>query len=123
MKIKTQDLTGTALDWAVAKCAGVPVEISNGGWWVFDSDTYPKFRNAFSDSKWQTFFPSITWSQAGVIIEREGMSIGMVNEFWQAHLSEFGVWQDGPTPLVAAMRCYVASKMGDEVEVPDEVAA
>jgi hypothetical protein len=28
----------------------------------------------------------------------------------------------GPTPLVAAMRCYVASKLGDEVEVPDELA-
>jgi hypothetical protein len=27
----------------------------------------------------------------------------------------------GPTPLIAAMRCYVASKMGDEVDVPDEL--
>jgi hypothetical protein len=28
----------------------------------------------------------------------------------------------GPTPLIAAMRCYVISKLGDEVEVPDELA-
>lgn len=27
----------------------------------------------------------------------------------------------GPTPLIAAMRCFVASKLGDEVEVPDEL--
>lgn len=27
----------------------------------------------------------------------------------------------GPTPLIAAMRCYVASKLGDEVEVPEEL--
>jgi hypothetical protein len=27
----------------------------------------------------------------------------------------------GPTPLIAAMRCYVASKMGDEIELPEEV--
>lgn len=27
----------------------------------------------------------------------------------------------GPTPLIAAMRCYVASKLGDEVDVPDEM--
>jgi hypothetical protein len=27
----------------------------------------------------------------------------------------------GPTPLVAAMRCYVASQLGDEVDVPDEL--
>ena len=29
--------------------------------------------------------------------------------------------QNGPTPLIAAMRCYVASKLGDEVEVPVEL--
>ena len=25
------------------------------------------------------------------------------------------------TPLVAAMRCYVASKLGDEVDIPEEL--
>jgi hypothetical protein len=29
--------------------------------------------------------------------------------------------QNGPTPLVAAMRCYVASKLGDTVEIPDDL--
>jgi hypothetical protein len=29
---------------------------------------------------------------------------------------------DGPTPLIAAMRCYVASKLGDEVELPEELS-
>jgi hypothetical protein len=29
--------------------------------------------------------------------------------------------QNGPTPLIAAMRCYVASKFGDEVETPEEL--
>jgi len=28
------------------------------------------------------------------------------------------VFESGPTPLIAAMRCYVASKFGDEVDVP-----
>ena len=28
----------------------------------------------------------------------------------------------GPTPLIAAMRCYVASKLGEEVEIPEELA-
>ena len=27
----------------------------------------------------------------------------------------------GPTPLIAAMRCFCCSKLGDEVEVPDEL--
>jgi hypothetical protein len=29
--------------------------------------------------------------------------------------------QYGDTPLIAAMRCYVASKLGDEVEIPKEL--
>jgi hypothetical protein len=28
---------------------------------------------------------------------------------------------DGPTPLIAAMRCYVASKLGDEIDIPEEL--
>jgi hypothetical protein len=32
------------------------------------------------------------------------------------------IWlTDGTTPLIAAMRCYVASKLGDEVEIPVEL--
>jgi hypothetical protein len=100
MKTKTSELTGAALDWAVARCeGGVGDNQLIGAWYA----------------------PSTDWSQGGPIIEREGMSVGMVNEYWQAHLSEFGLWEDGPTPLIAAMRCYVASKLSDEVEVPDEL--
>ena len=29
--------------------------------------------------------------------------------------------QSGDTPLIAAMRCYVASKLGDTVELPEEL--
>ena len=35
---------------------------------------------------------------------------------------ELAIHGRGPTPLIAAMRCYVASKLGDEVEVPDELS-
>ena len=37
------------------------------------------------------------------------------------------IWEDtesfGPTPLIAAMRCYVTSKLGDEVEIPEALTA
>jgi hypothetical protein len=88
---------------------------------------------------------SIDWAQGGPIIEREG--IGVYREcVYECHGSKWathegtvweaiiGVYQvgehecaeqglriTGPTALVAAMRCYVASKLGDEVEVPDEL--
>jgi hypothetical protein len=68
---------------------------------------------------WQ---PSTDWSQGGPIIEREGVSLeySAQPEKWCACImADQEVY--GPTALIAAMRCYVASKLGDEVEVPDEL--
>jgi len=96
MKVKISELEGDALERLVAKCEG--------------------------KASWIRGFTT-EWEQAGPIIEREGMSIGMVNEHWQAHLSEFHLFIEGPTPLIAAMRCYVASKLGDEVEILEELTA
>jgi len=40
-------------------------------------------------------------------------------DVWVASIR--GIDECGPTPLIAAMRCYVASKLGDEVEIPEEL--
>ena len=99
--MKTSELTGAALDWAVAKCAG--------GIW----DKHIAY--GFS------FRPSSAWSQGGPIIERELITIQPVvrPDGWMARTQrQDSVWE-GPTPLIAAMRCYVASKLGDTVDVPD----
>ena len=123
--MRTSELQGAALNWAVAKCEGVFVQISNGGWWVFDSDAFSEFRNDYNDSKLQAFQPSTDWSQGGPIIEREGIHIKKHPSDWIAlpYDSVFSevAYQQGPTPLIAAMRCHVASKLGDEVEVPEEL--
>lgn len=116
MKIKTQDLTGAALDWAVAKCEGI--SLNEGNTISNDCDTYN---------------PSADWAQGGPIIERErigidGMGIdnakaGEVEAFkWVGGEHEpFPLTVTGPTPLIACMRCYVASQLGDEVDIPDEL--
>jgi hypothetical protein len=128
--MKTSELTGYALDWAVAKCEGMHVAMSRGGWFVFDSDAYSEFRNDYNDSKLQMFRPSTNWSQGGPIIEREVISL---EHLYGAGDAGADVWvatriegsavseEQGPTPLIAAMRCYVASKLGDEVELPEEL--
>ena len=72
---------------------------------------------------------STDWAQGGPIIERERIDV-----FWQSHQHAwvgsmsrgsnkigFRHLQYGNTPLIAAMRCYVASKLGDEVDVPTEL--
>lgn len=70
---------------------------------------------------------SSDWAYGGPIIEREGISIypdeseDLPDIKWSADSQNTFRW-GGPTPLIAAMRCYVASKLGDEVDVPDELA-
>lgn len=116
MKVKTADLIGPALDWAVAKCEGAVPLIS------WDKRLY----GAIGD----TFDYSTDWAQGGPIIERKHLSIEAwsapndegVECFWYSTEDKFDAetW-DGPTPLIAAMRCYVASKLGDEIEIPEEL--
>jgi hypothetical protein len=102
--MKTNELTGLALDWAVAKCEGYRLDLAPEG----------------------SYAPSTDWSQGGPIIEREGISVDRAGLAWTADLSDsVGGYiehtESGPTPLEAAMRCYVASKLGDEVEIPREL--
>ena len=99
--MKTSELTGAALDWAVAKCEGV-TEGKDSAW-------YYDRRNAYNYSTDR--------AQGGPIIEREKITLEWTGEDWMGY-----IWHDaeffGPTPLIAAMRCYVASKLGDEIEIP-----
>jgi hypothetical protein len=99
---QTSELTGAALDWAVAKCEGRSV--------VKDPFLFHEIP-AFSTD----------WAQGGPIIERERIGLDY------AGANEWIAWQEytdsvlGSTPLEAAMRCYVASKLGDNVEIPSEL--
>jgi hypothetical protein len=63
---------------------------------------------------------STDWAQGGPIIEREKMTLEWTGEDWMAYIRHDEEYF-GPTPLIAAMRCYVASKLGDAVEVSNEL--
>ena len=100
----TSKLTGAALDWAVhvalyGTCEGYSP-------YAYSSD----------------------WSLGGPIIERELIELGTSCEGgWFACMNNdidtiaMLHYASAPTPLIAAMRCHVASKLGDEVEVPEEL--
>lgn len=110
--MKTSELTGAALDWAVAKCEGLDH--------YFDAGLVCLKGQPF-DTHWQYWTPSTDWAQVGPIIEREKITLEWTGEDWMGYIrhdEEFF----GSTPLIAAMRCYVASKLGDEVEIPDELS-
>ena len=124
MRVKTNELTGAALDWAVAKCEGI--ELTNGCYNRLLVDG----RMSRGQEMLAPYNPSTDWAQGGPIIDREQISIG--REFASGRI-EWAAWTPapirddaeafgyGPTPLIAAMRCYVASKLGDEVEIPEEL--
>jgi len=120
-QMKTSELTGDALDWAVAEALGMHVWPTRGGWFTFDSDAYSEYRNDYNDDKLQSFRPSTNWAQGGPIIERERIELrGDGDDGWIA-CDNLNPEQTGTTPLIAAMRCYVASKTGDEVQLPEEL--
>lgn len=96
--MKTSELTGVALDWAV-------FEVEFG---TIAFEFTPQYR------------PSTDWSQGGPIIEREGVCLKRHAAWWTAYIEGNNLAQ-GTTPLIAAMRCYVASKIGGEIELPEEL--
>lgn len=124
--MKTSELTGAALDWAVAKCEGytdlhkiegrMPHEPQLG---IFP----PRREYGVMDLSELGF--SSDWDRGGWIIEREGITVAPDDVApWCAFIDR-GTADDviysGTTPLIAAMRCYVASKLGDEVQLPEEL--
>ena len=113
--MKTNELTGAALDWAVAKC-----EPDDTLALYFDEGTgEPLCRDDWEDN--QEYKPSTDWSQGGPIIERERIGIrDDGGDGWAAD-DYIHATMHGDTPLIAAMRCYVASKLGDEIDVPKEL--
>ena len=114
--MKTADLEGAALDWAVAKIEYPEPDYSSDDWLTY-------ITVGCSDEGW-VFTPSTDWAQGGPIIEREKITPQYMDRgYWRAW-TEVGEKAHkvayGPTPLIAAMRCYVASRLGDEVEIPEE---
>jgi hypothetical protein len=109
VKIKTSELAGAALDWAVAKCEydELAAKIVQ----------YPQYTKHYPKIN-----PSTDWAQGGPIIECNLITIFRHDEEWFAH-SQLSTPEDfhGDTPLIAAMRCYVASILGGEVEIPKEL--
>ena len=107
--MKTKELHGAALDWAVAKCLGLV------------SDETPRYARNTEYS----FKPSTSWQDGGPIIEREKIECDTYRYGWRAarYVSTAPTYGYGHTILIAAMRSYVASKMGEEINIPSEVSS
>ena len=137
MKIKVSEATNLQLDWLVAKCGGYFSTVGQQPAYWESAHGAKHFITMRDDEGHGVHWThsSTDWGEGGPILERENITVGpyhdidgaVILDAWQAYIG----WNehelepmhqtDGPTPLIAAMRCYVTSKLGDEVEVPGEL--
>lgn len=106
VEMKTRELIGKPLDWAVAQYADKHVHIV--------------------DIHWGNYCPSTNWAVGGPIIEREQLWLqseigkeGCANFWYCVSMQHTDAY--GPTPLIAAMRCLVSAKLGDTISIPKEL--
>ena len=117
-KVKTGELTDAALDYAVGVAEGYDTAFASAGDVII-------LREGVTDY----FDPHRNWGWVGPIVERECIGLwpsDSIEGMWAAR-PDYEVYPErlppsyGPTPLIAAMRCFCYSKLGDEVEVPEEL--
>jgi hypothetical protein len=130
MKKRVAELIGVELDYCAAIAAGHKAEIVGER---FNPDdefcSVAQFYGLPERLVGMPFAPSTEWSQGGPIIEQEGISIHKnPPDVFRSDLKRWtaDTYRNAPmahelgsTPLIAAMRAFVASKFGEEVEVPD----
>lgn len=132
MKVETSTLTKTALDWAVAIALGIPrEEIRLPRIKDFSLCRYLRDEDGELNGSYRTgpdLLFSSKWEAGGPIIERERIevrpttvSLADPTKNWSASIHDVWMFMPGPTPLIAAMRCFCASRLGDEVDVPEEL--
>lgn len=108
--VKVSEAQGIVLDWLVTRCQAAAVGVE------LNLDRFLHHHDLGS------FEYSTDWAQGGPIIDSEGISWHCGNKSsWHAYAYGSADNFSGPTPIIAAMRCYVASKLGETAEVPKEL--
>jgi len=116
--MRTSELTGAMLNYWVARADGWEAEVRS-----YQQDPFGKgvvtvhYCNLKKGNR--PFSPSTNWAQGGPIIERERIDINTAVEGWEAYC-DIRQTVRGDTALEAAMRAYVTSKFGNEVQEGSE---
>lgn len=151
MKIKTRELKGTALDWAVAVALGFELttthenlaRITKGVWdeaklaeFIGRTRNEPQVLDTVGNAcpiptfsgSWEAGGPILYREKISVWLHENGMDYRAASKEWMTADPESKEFIDmadsfvGPSHLIAGMRCYVASKLGEEVDVPNELS-
>lgn len=133
MLVKTSDLIGPALDWAVAEaiewkepifCVGRISYIKEDQYLMMekpDPDELDEVTDPYYFNHFEQWSPSRIWSQGGPLIREHIGSLVNQGGRWAVYTRKPVFAGNGETPLIAACRAIVAAKLGDQVDVPDEL--
>jgi len=134
MKVKTAELEGAALNWAVAvSVKAEPVIPRRDGVFGFYVNSCPPCMLTEVPADGSRFRPSIDWSQGGALISKYRVEFYDQGEDYTAifenddseHCLECGCTHGsdmrGKTHLIAAMRAIVAAEIGETVDIPKEL--
>ncbi|WP_138725708.1 phage protein NinX family protein [Pseudomonas lactis] len=117
VEITTADLTGAALNWAVAKATGAgELKVTDSG------SVCCIYEMPCGSGCWTADYePSTDWAQGGLLIDECDVSTAnrIPTGYWAS--ARIGFRQAGPTRLIAACRAIVASVLGETVSVPKEL--
>lgn len=134
VEVKTAELSGAALDWAVfcAVYQGCEPTINVVAEETVKPIKFPRavyltYSGAYgAEIHWS---PSTDWSQGGPLIHKYGCDLNCIAP---ANCWEANCWderspnpdlhlQEAETPLIAACRAIVSAKLGDVAQVPAEL--
>ena len=120
--MKVSELTGPALDWAVAECEGMVAQGVYGEPELMQDGLHLHYCDVLLS---HPYSPSTDWAEGGPLIQMYEIDLKVVEEgMWQASnfFNDLAIHHFlGYSPLVAAMRCFCCSKLGEEVEIPGEL--
>ncbi len=119
MLVKSYDLTGGALDWAVATALGHTV-IIDGSMWIVDSAERYEVPVLFSEDAVETVSMLKEYKISLMHVEEDD-PYPIDDGPWSANIPGQEYGYTGPTPEIAICRCVVAYKLGEDIEIPDEL--
>lgn len=137
-KIKTADLIGPALNYASAIANGEKELTVFPPPFAEHPPSVMRTVTLGNRHKQRVHVEYLSWQTAGPIIEREKITVSYnidhkVGCQWFAYIDDYtkphgtaarsAYFKTASTPLIAAMRCFIASRLGDEVEIPEELLA
>lgn len=140
VEVKTAELVGAALDWAVGKCSGMPLFTMGDDWpgnysVTVMSGEHPVLILDLTNRMWLEhqgvtvpWLPSTIWAQGGPLIDQYQIELLQrygpgILKYWYAFFQPNSrKYMKGDTALMAICRAVVAANLGDVVQVPVELA-